>query len=137
MLAPSREVGWAVVRRVVVSVNRGEHHSRRPYCAEYVGRADLDADEPAGPIAPGRRLIISPAPIAETEYRLPVRTLARLAPALGAAKADHGRELRPVDRVEKTVLAPDRHGKDRRPMATLLRRRQMENCHAGSGRSGS
>jgi hypothetical protein len=40
----------------------------------------------------------------------PVRTLAGLAAPTGAPEADHGRELRPVDRIEEAVFGPDRHG---------------------------
>jgi len=35
---------------------------------------------------------------------------AALAAAFRPREPDHGRELRPVDRVEEAVLGPDRHG---------------------------
>lgn len=68
-LAPCREVGWPVVGRVMVSVPSGEDNPRRPDLAEHVSRADLDADEPAGTIAPGTHLFVPPPPVAEAEHR--------------------------------------------------------------------
>ena len=67
-LAPGREVGRAVVGRVVISVAGCQDNPRRPHLAEHVGCADLDAGKHAGTIAPGRRLIVPPPPIAETEH---------------------------------------------------------------------
>lgn len=86
------------------------------------GRLERPAQMPMTPMAAWRSW---------STMTVPVRTLARFIPALGTAEAAHHRQLAPVDWVQETVLAPDLHGVDRAVTATLLRRRQMENCHAG------
>jgi hypothetical protein len=44
-------------------------------------------------------------------HTLPVQTRPDFTSATGTAEADHGRELGPIDEVEKAVLAPDWHGR--------------------------
>ena len=67
-LAEGSEVRRAVVSRVIVPVRGGEHHPRRLDLAEHVGRADFDADEPAGSVAPGNSGRVPPPAIAQAEY---------------------------------------------------------------------
>lgn len=60
-MAPSYEVPRAVVGCVVISMVGGEDNPRHPYLAKHVARADLDADESASTVAPGRRISV-PSP---------------------------------------------------------------------------
>lgn len=108
-LAPCREVGRGVVGRVVVPVGGGQENSRHARAAEHVHRAG-EADLPASSVTPDTALRVPPSSVAEVIYEVTMRPTAGLAPALGALEADHLGELRPVDGIEKAVLAPDRHG---------------------------
>ena len=108
-LAERREVGVRIVGRIVIAVCGGQDHPRRPHRLQHVIGINREADDPPCPIAPGTGLSVPPAAIAEVPDGLPVWTPAALTAALGAAEADHRRQLRPVDGVEEAVLAPDWH----------------------------
>ena len=60
-------------------------------------------------VSPPAGVRIPPPPVAEVVDHPPVWASAALAAALRPAEPDHGRELRPVDRVEDAVLGQDRH----------------------------
>jgi hypothetical protein len=60
-------------------------------------------------VAPDLVLLVPPPAIAKMPNRPPVRTPAALAASLGPLKPDHGRQLRPIDRIEPAVLRTDRH----------------------------
>ena len=108
-LAEGHEVGVCIVRGVVVPVRRGQHHPGPTGEAEDVGPR-RDPDPPASPIKPEASIGVPPATISEVINHPPVRPSAALTAAPRPAGPDHGRELRPVDRVEEAVLGPDRHG---------------------------
>lgn len=54
-------------------------------------------------------LVIEPSPIAEMIDMSPMRARTALATAFGSSKADRGRQLTPVDRVEPAVFGTDWH----------------------------
>lgn len=108
-LAPRREVGRRVVGCVVVSVRGGQHDTGSPDSRKHVVGADGKTDDPAGTITPGLGLVVPPSAIREAEHPLPVRAPASLASALGAAEADRGRQLAPIDRIEEPMFSADRH----------------------------
>lgn len=110
-LAKGYEVGAGVVERVVVAVRGSQHHTRPAGAAEHVIAAELQSDQTPTAVAPALDLHVPPATIAEMDDHLLVRSSAALASSSGPAKADRGRKLRPVDRVEEAMLAPDRHAK--------------------------
>ena len=109
-LADRYEVHVPVVGGVVVAVAGRQDHPRRPYGSENVVLSNRKADGLPLPVAPGTDLRVPPAAIAKVPDGFPMRSPAALTAALGASKADHRRQLRPVDGVEEAVLAPDRHG---------------------------
>jgi len=109
-LAEGGEIGIGVVGGVVVAMGRGQNHPGPAHGPEDVHSTGLDAHPPPAPVAPGGRVRIPPSPVAEVDYRPPVRSPAALAASLSAPEPDYGRELGPVDRVEEAVLGPDRHG---------------------------
>ena len=108
-LAEGREAGVPVVGGIVVPMGGSQHHPCRPHGSKHVVGTDRDAGDPARSIAPGSRLSVPPAPVAEMADSLTVRASAGLTAASSALKADKRRELRPVVRVEVVMLAPDRH----------------------------
>ena len=124
------EIGVRVVGGVVVAVSRGQHHPGPTQVPENVGGPGHDAHPSATPVTPrgGRR--VPPAAIAEVDHGLPVWSPTTLASAPGAPEPDRDRELRPVNRVEEAMLAPDRHGVVRR--SDLKRERRT----AWTGRPG-
>ena len=109
-LAEGREVGVRVVSGVVVSMSRGRHDVRHPHPGHEIVEARRAGDRLPLLIALGAQLTVPPAAIRETVDFLPVWPSAPLAAAASPPKADHRRELRPVDGVEEAVLGPDRHG---------------------------
>ena len=109
-LAEGREVSVRVVGRVVIAMSGGQDHSGRSYRLQHVIHLDGEANNPAFPIAPGTDLGVPPAAVTKMPDGLPMWTPAAFTAPFGAAKADHRRQLRPVDGVEEAVLAPDRHG---------------------------
>jgi hypothetical protein len=111
-LAEGREVLSGVVGGVVIAVSGSQNHACGPHPSEDIIGPDREADEAPRSVTPRAFLSIPPTPIAKMEDPLPVRTGANLAPPLRPLEADHGRELRPIDRVEEAVLAPDRHQED-------------------------
>lgn len=109
-LAPCGEVRVGVDARVVVPMRGGEVDLRRADHRSNLGRARLRAELPAAPVAPSAGLGVPPPAVAQVQDDPAVRSAALLAQALGATEPDHGGELRPVNRVEETVVAADRHG---------------------------
>ena len=109
-LAESREIGSRVVTRVVVTVRCGEHHPRPPDNAEHVVGAELQPDEPSTTVTPAPGLCVPPAAITEVDHHLLVWPSAALTASPGPAEAHRDRQLAPIDRVEKAMLAPDRQG---------------------------
>ena len=108
-LAEGREVGICVVRGVVVPMGRRQDDPGPTGSSQDVSFRGY-SDPPAPAIAPPTSLRVPPAAIPEVVDQLPVRTPTPFAAAPSPAEPDHGRELRPVDRVEEAVLGPDRHG---------------------------
>lgn len=86
-----------------------------------------DAHPPPSPVTPGGGRLVPPAAVAEVDYGSPVRPSTALAGAPGALEPDRDGELWPVDRLEETVLAPDRHGAARR----LDRKRERRTARTG------
>lgn len=109
-LAPCREVGVGVDARVVVPMRRREVDLRPADHRGDLGRARLRAELSAAPITPSAGLGVPPPAVPQVQDDPAVRSAALLAQALRAAEPDHSGELRPIDRVEKTVLGLDRHG---------------------------
>ena len=120
-LAERSEVARSVVAGIVVQVRAGEHDARDPQRGGRVdaGEARLracqlhrcgqTANPPALPVAPACGVLVPPHPIAEMQHVAAVRATAMLAAPLGAAEADKGRQLAPVDRVKPAMFARDRH----------------------------
>ena len=108
-LAEGREVAVSVVRGVVIPVSSGQQDLCLAGLPEDV-RPYADPDPTASAIAPPAGLRVPPAAIAEVVDHSPVRPSAALAAASRPAEPDHGRELRPIDRIEEAVLGPDWHG---------------------------
>ena len=109
-LAEGCEIGVRVVGRVVVTMSGGKDYPRRPYSLQHIVSPSRETDDPPSAIAPGTGLSVPPTAIAEMPDGLPMRSPAALTAALSAPKADHSRQLWPVDGVEEAVLAPNRHG---------------------------
>ncbi len=107
-LAPSCEVGVPVVGGVVVTVRGRQDDAGAPDAGEAGG--DVDDGDGAVGRAPDVRGVVPPPAVAGVIDEPAMRAPARLASAPGPAKADHGRQLRPVDGVKEAVFAPDRHG---------------------------
>jgi hypothetical protein len=108
-LAEGGEVLRPVVGRVMIAVPGRENHARGSHTPENIIRPDRQTDEASGSITPGARLSIPPATVPEMKDALSMRTQTDLAAPLSPLKADHSRELAPIDGVEEAVLAPDRH----------------------------
>src|SRR4051812_1676470 len=107
-LAEGGEVRVHVVAGVVIAVGGRQYHPGRSGAGQFL-YAWQRLGRPPLPVPPGAHLSIPPAAIVEAVDALPMRALAALAAAPCSAEPDHGRELRPVDEVEKAVLSPDRH----------------------------
>ena len=108
-LAERREIGVDVVGGVVVAMCRGQHDPGPAHGPEDIYSAGRDAHAPSAPVAPGCGLRIPPSAVAEVDHGSPMRSATALAASPGSAEPDQRRELRPVDRVEEAVLAPDGH----------------------------
>jgi hypothetical protein len=100
-LAERGEVRSRIVAGVVVAMRGRQHHPCAAHVPKHIVGTDGNAHNPGTSVAPGADLIIPPATIPEMEYDPPVRALASFATTASAPKADHRRELRPVDGVEK------------------------------------
>ena len=122
-LAERSEVARPVVAGVMVQVgacqndtsgadHRGSTDAGEPglYALQYDGCRQV-TDPPPLPIPPTSRILIPPAPIAEVENVLPVRTPAMLAAPLGTGEPDKVGQLAPIDRVEPAMFACNRHRK--------------------------
>ena len=107
-LAEGREIGVGVVRGVVITMGRRQHHPRPTDPTEDVSFC-TDPDPAFPPIAPPTGIRVPPATIAQMVDHPPVWPPAALAATFRPPEPDYGRELRPVDRVEEAVLGPDRH----------------------------
>ncbi len=108
-LAPRGEVGVRVVSRVMVAVCSGQVHSSGPHDPQHIIIAGGRARTASSSISPCAGVRIPPAAIAKMIDHASMRPAAALAPTLRPVEPDHGRQLRPVDGVKETVLAPDRH----------------------------
>ena len=108
-LAERGEVRSRIVAGVVVAMRGRQHHPCAAHVPKHIVGTDGNAHNPGTSVAPGADLIIPLATIPEMEYDPPVRALASFATTASAPKADHRRELRPVDGVEEAMLGPDRH----------------------------
>nr|GFD40894.1 hypothetical protein [Tanacetum cinerariifolium] len=67
------------------------------------------ANPSAPPIAPACHILVPPDPIAEVQHVAAVWATAMLATPFGAAEADDGRQLAPINRIEPAMFARDRH----------------------------
>ena len=106
-LAEGGEVLVGVVAGVVIAMRGREHHPGWAQTSKVLeARQALESVPPSVTPTAGRG--IPPASIAQMVDRLPVRPSASLAGASRPPEADHGGELRPVDRVVEAVLTPDR-----------------------------
>ena len=90
-------------------MGRGQHDFRHPDPSHEIIEARRAGYRLPLLVALGAQLTVPPAAIRETVDLLPVWPPTPLAAATSPPKADHGRELRPVDGVEEAVLGPDRH----------------------------
>ena len=107
-LTEGREVLVRVVAGVVVAMRGREHHPGRAQASKVLeAREALESVPPSVTPTAGRG--IPPASVAQMVDRLPVRPSASLTGTSCPSEADHGGELRPVDRVVEAVLTPDRH----------------------------
>lgn len=107
-LTQSLEVPFGSVRRVVVEVSGGEHHSHHPYRPEIIGPGDENRGTgDASPAFRGRG--IEPAAIGKREHETAVWPLAALAAAFGALEADAVGDFVPIGTVEVPEVSPDGH----------------------------
>src|SRR4051812_43118837 len=116
-LAERLQVSRPVLGRVVVEVSAGQDHPRG---LEWLAQPIWGRETPKGaalPVSPHASFVIPPAAISEVTDQAAVGSPAALAAPLGTTKADDGRELGPVDRVEPAMLSTDRHP----PCILLLR----------------
>lgn len=110
-LAECREVSIRVVGRVVVSMRGRQHHPRHLHqsSCHILGNGKGSAYPAASAVPPPPRLGVPPSAVAEVLHVLQMRPAAPLAAAIRSHEADDGRKLLPVDWVEITMLATDRH----------------------------
>ena len=107
-LTESGEVPVCVVAGVVVPMRGREHHPGRAQASKIL-EARQALERVPSPVTPTACRGIPPASVAQMVDRLPMRSSASLTGASCPSEADHGGELRPVDRVIEAVLTPDRH----------------------------
>lgn len=107
-LAERLQVPRPVVRRIVVEMRGREHDTGGPGARAGRGGRRLPTHSAASAVAPGLRLGIPPCAVTQMADDLAVWPPAAFAPAARPLEADHGRELRPVDRIEPAMLRPDR-----------------------------
>jgi hypothetical protein len=120
-LTKRREVSWPVIARIMVEVRGGEYDARDPHWSWRLnaGESGLHpcqllrrrqaANPSALPIAPALCVLVPPSPITQVQHVATVRATAMLATSFGAAEADDGGELAPIDWIEPAVFARDRH----------------------------
>ena len=101
-LTKRRQITRMAVAGVVVEVGGRQIDHRCPRVAGRGGQGGTN--EAPAPVAPGAALLVPPAAVAKVADQLAVRPGAVLTTPAGALEADHGRKLRPVDRIEPTVL---------------------------------
>ena len=92
---------------LLVKMRAGEHYMGRAHPGERDTLAHPDPPATTAPPAP--RVHAPPSSIAQVRHMGPVRLRAPLAARSGPLEADRVGQLRPVDRVQPTVLRVDRH----------------------------
>ena len=109
-LAEGCEIAVGIVGGVVIAVGGRKDNLRRTHEAEILDRWHR-SEWSSSPVTPCTDAGIPPASVAEMVDRLAMWPATPLTGPASPAKADRGRELRPVDGVEEAVLPPDRHAR--------------------------
>ena len=107
-LAKRHEIARLIVRRIVVAMRRRQNHPRRLERLQMLGLGPLERPSSSAP--PSFGCLVPPAPVGKSKDRPVMRPAATLTASTSPPEADHGRELRPINRVKPAVLWPDRHG---------------------------
>src|SRR5690242_1339625 len=107
-LAERPQIAGAAIAWIVVEMGGGQDHPPDAHCRI------VDDVRPsrwsAAIISPKASLVIEPAAVGELSDPLTMWPATLLAAASGAAEADRGADLRPVDGIEPTEFGADRHG---------------------------
>ena len=107
-LAKRHEIARLIVRRIVVAMRRRQNHPRRLERLQMLGLGPPQRLSSSAP--PSSGCLVPPAPVGKSKDRPVMRPAATLTASTSPPEADHGRELRPINRVKPAVLWPDRHG---------------------------
>lgn len=111
-LAKRTKVGRIIVGDVMIEMGAGDHDvdeaGGNPGW-EMLGGWQVSSRSPPLLVTPALSLVIVPTAIGQLANEPLVRTLALFTAAIGAAKADRGRKLWPVDGIEAAHFGPDWH----------------------------
>ncbi len=123
-LAKRAQVGGIVVGHVMIEMSAGDHDvdvAGWDLGWETLGRWKVGAGPPPLLVTPALSLVIVPTAIGQLANEPLVRTLALFTAAIGAAEADRGRKLFPVDGIEASHLRFNRHEAIRSWNRTVVR----------------
>ena len=107
-LTKRSQIARAVVGRIVIDVRCRQNHLGLLEPPQIVTIIE-PSDHPALPVPPELMLGIEPAAITEMADDLAMGPGASLASPFGVLKPNDRRELLPVDRIEASEVAPNRH----------------------------